>query len=185
MPIKPEILKKTTVCKSQLFHVESLELRFANGQLCTYERLRSGRQPPVLIVPMLDHQRVLLVREYGVGLEDYQLVLPKGRAEPGETSQEAADRELKEEAGYGARRLTLLKCMSQSPSYQQHLTQIVLAQDLYPEKLEGDEPEPLEVVIMPLSELSQWVGREDLTEARTIAALYLARDYLLEARGAQ
>lgn len=185
MPIKPEILKQTTLCRSRLFHVQSVDLRFANGHLCTHERLLSGSQPPVLVVPMLDQEQVLMVREYGVGLDNYQLVLPKGRAEPGETAEQAADRELKEEAGYGAKRLTLLKCMSQSPSYQQHLTQIVLAQDLYPEKLEGDEPEPLEVVPMPLNELSQWIGRADLTEARTIAALYLARDYLAEARSAQ
>lgn len=71
-----------------------------------------------------------------------------------------------------------MKCLSQSPNYMQHKTQIVLARNLYPERLEGDEPEPLDVVPAKLSELEQWIARDDLTEARSIAALLLARQYL-------
>lgn len=165
-------------CRSRLFRVESLDLRFSNGAERTFERLLGGAVPAVIIVPMLDDQRVILVREYGAGIEDYNLSLPKGRVDEGESLTEAANRELKEEAGYGARRLTLLKCMTQAPNYQQHRTQIVLARDLYPEKLEGDEPEPLELEVLHLGEMSAWLMRGDVSEARTIAALYLTRDFL-------
>ena len=178
MPSKPQILKRTVECQSRLFRVESLDLRFSNGETRTFERLLGGGIPAVIIVPMLDDQRVILVREYGAGIDDYHLSLPKGRVDEGESLIEAADRELKEEAGYGARKLTLLKCMTQAPNYLQHRTQIVLAQDLYPEKLPGDEPEPLEVEVFHLGELAAWLERGDLTEARTVAALYLARDFI-------
>jgi len=53
-----------------------------------------------------------------------------------------------------------------------------LAENLYPSQLEGDEPEPLELVKWPMADLHELVGREDCTEGRAIAALYLARDYL-------
>ena len=43
---------------------------------------------------------------------------------------------------------------------------------------EGDEPEELEVVPWPLADLRSLTAREDCTEGRTIAALYIARDYL-------
>lgn len=178
MPTKPEILKRTLECQSRLFRVESLDLRFSNGQERTFERLIGSGLPAVIIVPMLDNHRVVLVREYGAGIHDYHVSLPKGRVDAGESLEEAADRELKEEAGYGARKLTLLKCLTQAPNYLSHRTQIVLAQDLYPEKLEGDEPEPLEIEILHLEELSAWLERGDITEARTIAALYLARDFI-------
>jgi ADP-ribose diphosphatase len=59
-----------------------------------------------------------------------------------------------------------------------HVTHIVLARDLYPEKLDGDEPEELEVVPWPLADLRTLTARDDCTEGRTIAALYIARDYL-------
>ncbi len=180
MPEKPQILSRKQVAESRLFRVEQLELRFSNGVERTYERLRAGSVGAVIVVPMLDKDTVLLIREYGVGMEAYELGLPKGRVEKGEDMLEAANRELKEEIGYGARDLRLLKLMSQSPNYMQHRTQIVLAEALYEDCLEGDEPEPLEVVPMPLAELEDWVAREDLTEARSIAALFLARSALLQ-----
>ncbi|MDP2227269.1 MAG: ADP compounds hydrolase NudE [Moraxellaceae bacterium] len=174
----PEILNKTVVAKSRFFAVEELELRFANGEQRRYERLRPGSIPAVLVVPVLDADTLLLIREYGAGVEAYELGFPKGALEPGETLEEGALRELQEETGYGARRLTVLKTVSLSPSYMGHLLSIVLAEDLYPSRLSGDEPEPIEVVPMQLSALEDWVWREDFTEARSIAALYMVRDIL-------
>lgn len=178
MPTLPKILKCQQVAKSLLFRVEQLELEFSNGVRRTYERLAGGKTAAVIIVPMLDDDTVLLIREYGVGAEAYELGLPKGKVDAGESHIEAANRELKEEVGYGAKHLELMKCLSQSPNYMQHKTQIVLAKELYEERLEGDEPEPLEVVPAKLSEIERWIAREDLTEARTIAALLLAKGYM-------
>jgi len=178
VPEKPEILKCEQVTASRLFRVEAVDLRFNNGVERQYERLCAGSSPAVIVVPVLDNDTVLLIREYGVGVESYELALPKGRVEKGESLVDGANRELKEEIGYGARKLQLLKCMTQSPSYMQHKTQIVLAQDLYEERLEGDEPETLEVVPLKFSQMDSWIARADLSEARSIAALFLAQQYL-------
>jgi len=53
-----------------------------------------------------------------------------------------------------------------------------LAQNLYEASAEGDEPEPLEVVEYKLSDLEQLVYNKDLTEARTIASLYMAKEII-------
>ena len=65
--------------------------------------------------------------------------------------------------------------MTLAPGYQSNITHIILAQELYKASAEGDEPEPLEVVEHKLSNLEELVYNEDLTEARTIAALYMAK----------
>ena len=52
---------------------------------------------------MLDDDTVLLMREYAAGVHRYELGLLKGRMDAGETPEQAANRELKEETGYGAR----------------------------------------------------------------------------------
>ncbi len=57
---------------------------------------------------------------------------------------------------------------------------IVVARDLYEQSLEGDEPEPLEVVTWKLSELDALLERDDFIEARCIAALFLAKKWLKE-----
>lgn len=174
----PEILKKTVVARSRFFAVEEIELEFSNGARRTYERLRPGSVPAVLVVAMLDADTVLMIREYGAGVHGYELGLPKGSVEADETLEQGALRELQEETGYGAREFRVLKTVTLSPGYMGHRLAIVLARDLFPSRLEGDEPEPIEVVPMPLSRLEEWVWREDLTEARSIAALYMVRDIL-------
>ena len=177
---KPTILAKKLLAKTRLFRIESLDLQFSNGARRTYERL--GRGDPgggaVLIVPMLDDNTVLLIREYSAGVDRYELGLPKGKTDPGENSLEAANRELKEEVGYGAGKLQQLKSLSVAPGYLEHMTEIVLAENLYAEKLPGDEPEELEVVPWKMDNLNQLFVRDECTEARSIAALFLTREHL-------
>lgn len=160
------------------FPVEQLDLEFANGARRRYERMRGSGRGAVLIVPMLDQDTVLLIREYACGLHRYELGLPKGRLERDEDVLEGANREMKEEVGYGGRRLQTIHHLSLAPTYMSHQTHVVLARDLYEERLEGDEPELLEVLPWKLSELESLVEREDVTEGRSIAALFIARAWL-------
>lgn len=178
MSQKPVILQTHTLAKTGLFHVEQVDLCFSNGVEVCYERLRTSKQGAVLIVPMQDDDTVLLIREYSVGTERYELTLPKGRIEENEPLLEAANRELREEVGHAARELYHLNTLSLAPGYSSHMTHVVLARGLYPAPLPGDEPEPLEVVPWRLSELNRLLTREDCSEGRTIAALFLTREYL-------
>ncbi len=179
MPKKPKILTRSTVAKSNLFHIESLGIEFSNGEHRQYERLiRSAGQGAVLVVPMLDEDTVLLIREYAAGLDHYELGLPKGKLDPGEDSITAANRELKEEVGYGARSLHFLATLSLAPSYMEHCIDVVIARNLYPQKLVGDEPEDLEVVPWKISEIPRLLATGECSEARSIAALYMTLDYL-------
>ncbi|MBE0511043.1 MAG: ADP compounds hydrolase NudE [Gammaproteobacteria bacterium] len=178
MSQKPEILQTQTLARTALFHIEQVGLRFANGVETRFERLRGAPQGAVLIVPLLDDDTVLLIREYCVGTERYELALPKGRIEADEALLEAANRELMEEVSYASRRLQLLNSLSLAPGYSSHFTHVVLARDLYPQQRPGDEPEPLEVVSWKLTELNALIAREDCSEARSIAALFLTREYL-------
>src|SRR5690606_17876883 len=160
------------------YRMERLDLEFSNGERRRYERVHGRGHGAVAVVPMLDEQTVLLVREYAAGLHRYELGLVKGRIDAGETAEQAADRELKEEAGYGARDVQVLRMLSLAPTYMSHQTHLVLARDLYPERLPGDEPEELEVVPWKLDALHELALREDISEGRSIAALFIAREYL-------
>lgn len=179
MPRKPEILKRHTVARSRLFRADELHLRFSNGEERIYEKLCGGGPGAVLIVPVLDDNRVVMIREYAAGIHDYHLALPKGAVDKGETPLEAANRELKEEAGYGARDLHLLKHLNLSPAYMEHGINVVLARGLYPEQLSGDEPEPIEVVPVDFDDLLELTMRDEVCEGRTVAALFLAKAWLV------
>lgn len=163
---------------SDRFKIQELDLEFSNGERRTYQRLKTHGLGAVIIVPMQDDNTVLLAKEYAAGLHHYEIGLPKGRCEEGESILETAQREMKEEIGLGARDLVELTSLSLAPGYMTHVTHVVLARDLYPEKLEGDEPEEIDIVPWPISRLLELTARDDCTEGRTIAALYIARDYL-------
>ncbi|MGL5557272.1 MAG: NUDIX domain-containing protein, partial [Aeromonas veronii] len=96
---KPEILKADIVAESRLFKVESLHLKFSNGEERVYERMRGGNRGAVMVVPLFDAHTLLLVREYAAGTHSYELGFPKGLIDPGEDAFEAGNRELMEEAG--------------------------------------------------------------------------------------
>jgi len=178
MPEKPTILNRTIIAKSRLFRIESLDIQFSNGEHRNYERLARGKPGgAVLIVPMLDDETVLLIREYSAGVHRYEVGLPKGKTDQGESFLEAANRELKEEVGFGARKLHHLSSFSLAPSYLEHTTEIVIAQDLYAEKLPGDEPEELDVIPWKLNNINELLSIGECTEARSIAALFMTLEY--------
>ncbi|MEZ9870973.1 ADP compounds hydrolase NudE [Vibrio sp. 10N.261.51.C6] len=171
---KPEILAKQTVAQSRLFSIESLDLRFSNGEERTYERMKPSGRNAVMMVPITEQGDILLVREYAAGTERYELGFPKGLIDPGEQPNEAAIRELKEEIGFGANKLTPLKEVILAPSYFSSKMTLFIAEDLYPEKLEGDEPEPLDIVRWPLAQAEELLTHLDFCEARSITALLLS-----------
>lgn len=177
-PTPPQILSNNVVAKSRLFTVESLELKFSNNEERQYERIRGGGRGAVMIVPMTTENELLLVREYCAGTNDYQLGFPKGLIDPGETPEQAANRELKEEIGFGAEYFKPLKTVTMAPSYFNATMHILFAKNLYPETLLGDEPEPLVVVKWPLSQWQSLLEQPDFTEARSVAALLLLDKYL-------
>jgi len=171
------ILNVETVARSRLFNVESVDLEFSNGVRRVYERMRPSTREAVMIVPIVD-DHIILIREYAVGTESYELGFSKGLIDPGETVDEAANRELKEEVGFGANKLTFLKKLSMAPSYFSSKMNILVAEDLYPESLPGDEPEPLPQVRWPLAQLMSLLDEEDFNEARNVSALFLVREWL-------
>lgn len=175
---KPEILATKVVAQSRLFKIESLDLRFSNGVERTYERMKPSGRHAVLVVPVTAEGDLLLIREYAAGTDRYELGFPKGLVDPGESAEVAANRELKEEIGFGARQFRPLKEVVLAPSYFSSKMTLFLAQDLYPEQLEGDEPEPLEIVRWPLSQAEELLTHVDFAESRSITALFLALQQL-------
>lgn len=180
----PEILDRRKVDYGGRFRLEHLDLRFSNGEQRTYERMPARNAGAVVVAALRDPETLLLIREYACGPHRYELGLVKGRIDAGENVEQAAVRELKEEAGFGARRLTLLRALTVAPTYMEHQAWLVLAEDLYPERLEGDEPEELEVVPWRLDALDRLMLREDCSEGRSLAAMFIVREYLaLRERG--
>lgn len=173
----PIITNRREVAKSALFGIEQIDLTFNNGEQRQYERMIGSGRGAVMIVPMVD-DTLLLVREYCAGTHSYLLGFPKGLIDEGELADQAANRELQEEIGYGSEHLHKISELMMAPAFFNAKMTIFLAKDLYKSELEGDEPEPLEVVYWSIRDYKELLQQPDFTEARSIAALMLVRDML-------
>ena len=176
----PKIHHTEVVAQSGLFKVERIDLEFSNGEQRQFERMVGSGRGAVMMVPFLDKDTILLVREYAAGTHSYQLGFPKGLIDPGETPLQAANRELMEEVAYGANFLKEIHTVSMAPGFFNAQMHVIIAQDLFAESLEGDEPEPLEVIPWSIHQLDKLLARDDFSEARSIAALFLADKWMRE-----
>lgn len=177
---KPKILKASEIARTRNFRIEAIDLEFSNGELRTYERLSNRSEGAVLIIALDTNKSFLMIREYAVGMERYELTLPKGKIDPGEDILTAANRELIEETSFRAAKLTHLHSLSLASGYSTHFTHVVLAEDLEPASAEGDEPEPLQVLNWQLDNIDSLLTQPECSEARTFAALYICQQHLLK-----
>jgi len=173
----PLIHSRNVVANSGLFKIEQIDLEFSNGETRVFERIAGSGRGAVMVVPFINDHEFLLVREYAAGTHTYELGFPKGLIDPGETPEVAANRELKEEVGFGAEVLHLLQSVNMAPAFFDAKMTIFIAEDLYPEVLPGDEPEALEVVKWSIHDIDALLAKDDFVEARCVAALLLAEKW--------
>lgn len=171
MTKKPRVLDTQVVARSRFFAIEQVRIGFDSGEERVYERLKEWDARSVIIVAIRPPDIILLVREYACGIDGYSLTLPKGMVEADETDPQAANRELMEETGVGAQRIRKLGVLTLAPGHLCHKITVLLAENLYEQRLSGDEPEPLEVIPLRLREVNRLVRSGAINDARTIAAI--------------
>lgn len=167
----PKVLSRKPVSTSRLFTIEQIDLAFDQDKHRTFERVCGVGYGSVMIVPVCADGRFILIREYAAGIDQYVLSFPRGGVDQNESFLQAADREIKEEISCGANQLTHIMSFSASPGYFNSHTQLILAEDLYPCAMPGDEPEPLEVSKWSLSQVDTLLAHSEFIDARSMAAL--------------
>jgi ADP-ribose pyrophosphatase len=131
-------------------------------------------KPVAVMVPVDADGNVVLVRQYRLPAKSVLLEVPAGGIDEGESPEEAAQRELREETGLQARRLTLLGEFYVSPGFLTEYMHVFLAEGLEEAHAEPDADEDIVVVRMPLAEAVGLAERGELRDAKTIAAILLA-----------
>ena len=125
----------------------------------------------VCIVPILNDGSVVMVRQYRKPAEKELLEIPAGGLEKGEDIQASAERELKEECGLTAARITPLFSMFLAPGYSTELIHCFLAEEMQQGEAEPDEDENLQIEKYSLEELLPMIYDGRIQDAKTIAAL--------------
>ena len=128
------------------------------------------------VLPFVDEDTVLMVGQYRYVAQGFYWEIPTGGTHPGETLEEAAQRELAEEAGHGAGRLVKLCEFHTSKSILREVAHLYVGTDLYPASRPRDHTEFIECRSFPFSEVLAMVERGEIKDSMTvIAVLHAAR----------
>jgi ADP-ribose pyrophosphatase len=131
------------------------------------------RHPGSTVMLAIDAtERILLVKQFRLPAEQELWELPAGRLDPGETSLEAAKRELLEETGYKAARWQKLVSFWPSPGYVGEKMDIFLAQDLTPGEQKPMDDERITVQWFRVSEVGSMVRKGEIQDGKTLIGYY-------------
>jgi ADP-ribose pyrophosphatase len=166
-------LTTRTVYQNPWITVREDEVQLPSGHTTIYGVV-SANCDFVGIVPLLDDETVLLVRQYRYIQGEVTWEIPTGGIEEGETPELAAQRELREEIGYKANRLKLVSIMRSNKALMREVGYIFIAEQLNASRAPQDETEHIEMVPVALQRALAMVAGHEITDCVSIIGLLIA-----------
>jgi len=171
-----EVVHSETVYDGRAFSVRRDQVRLPGGQVSDLDIVVHAGA--VTLVPIDDEGNLWMIRQYRHSAGRILLELPAGTLEPGEEPEACAERECREEIGMAPARLERIGECFLAPGYSTEYMYFFLATGLRPSPLAGDSDEEISVERVTTVQLTDLVGSGDLRDAKSLAALYLARAWL-------
>lgn len=162
-------LSTRRIHEGRIINLREDVVRLADGRESKREIVE--HKGAVCIVPVLPDGRIVMVRQFRKPAEAALLEVPAGGLESGEEPLEAARRELIEECGYQAARITPLFQAYLAPGYSTELMYAFLGEELTTCDIDPDEDENVEVEIYTLDELLTRIDNGEVSDAKTLSAL--------------
>ena len=154
--------------------VDTVEL--PNGKRSTREIVE--HPGAVAIVAVTDDKEMVLVRQYRKATGEVLIEIPAGVPLAGEKGEEAARRELEEETGYHARKISSLWDGYTSPGYSDEMIHYFLAQEMNMMKQHTDEDEFVEVVLVDIEAALDLAKTGRIKDNKTLIGIMLADKFL-------
>lgn len=172
--------------QGRIIHLDVDTVEFPDGSTGQLEMIR--HPGAAAVVPMLDDPaspdpRVLLLRQFRHAAESFIWEIPAGRLDPGETPEQCAHRELTEETGMRASRLTPLTTIYTTPGFTDERIHLFLASGLEEGAHRREPDEFMEVHPRPWSDVMKMVESGVVQDAKTLVALMFAGRFRAVGRG--
>jgi ADP-ribose pyrophosphatase len=146
-------------------------VRAPNGKEMSYTFYRAS--DVAIVVPFLDEERLVMIRQYRYPLGKVMLEFPAGHVEKGEDPLRTARRELKEETGFGARKIERIYAYHPSVSKSKQVVHVFCATGLSDDKTRHDSTEDIEVDIVGVRNLRKMIQEHEVENAGTLIAYLL------------
>lgn len=168
-----ETLHSETIYHGRAFDVRKDQVRLPDGNVAHLDIV--DHQPSITLLPMDDKGSIWFVRQYRYPAQHYLLELPAGVIEAGETPEDCAHREVREEIGMAAENLENIGEFFLAPGYSTEYMYVFKATGLIPAPLQRDADEFLTVERFSPDEVMQLVADGHIRDCKSLAALFLSR----------
>jgi ADP-ribose pyrophosphatase len=163
------------VFKSRVFSVETVREQLPNGR--EHEMAIVRHRPSVVLIPMEDDGRVVLIRQFRRAIDKTMWELPAGNVDEGETAEAAAARECEEEIGRRPARVERLGSFYPTPGYCDELLIFFRVSGLHQPPADSphkpDDDEDIEATPVTVDEARAMVGRGDIIDLKTAYGIAL------------
>ena len=165
------------IYNGRILDVQRWQVTCPNGNLAPREIV--VHRGAAAVVPVFEDGTTLLVRQHRIACDRVTLEIPAGKLDSvNEDPLDCAVRELEEETGLKAERMTLLTSLLTTPGFCTEKIGIYLAQGLSQGDTHPDEDEFLGLVRIPLDEAIAMVMRGEIRDSKTICGLMMAREVI-------
>ncbi len=171
------LLKSEVLFRGRAFAIRRDVLLTPDGRETRFEIVE--HHGSVILLPLDEAGNLLFVRQYRHAAGEVLLELPAGSLDEGESPEACAARELREETGYAAKKLEKVGEFFLAPGYSTEKMSVFIARELYAAPLQADADEFLDLVRLPLEEALRAAESGKIPDAKSLAALYLARGRLM------
>ncbi|RIK31860.1 MAG: ADP-ribose pyrophosphatase [Anaerolineae bacterium] len=171
-----ELLKSVTLMQGRTFRIRRDFLKTPDGRETHFEIVEHGGS--VIIIPVDENGNILFVRQYRHAVGINLLELPAGTRDGNEPFDACAAREIREETGMAAGQLVQIGEFYLAPGYSTEFMGIFLATELTHNPLAPDADEILSVEKIPVKQAFELAERGEIPDAKSLAALLLARPHL-------
>lgn len=171
------VLRRRVMYRGKVFDVTRERVIEPNGVEATRDFIEHPGS--VVVLPVFDDGRILLIRQYRHAAGDYLWELVAGRKDEGETFAEGARRELREETGYTARRMRRLTALFPTPGFASEQMVIFLARRLQKGAAQPEEDERISQRIVSLAEALRWIQSGRIRDAKTAAGILFYEKFVL------
>jgi len=171
-----ELINSETILQGRVFKIRRDLLKTPDGRETKYEIIEHGGS--VAVVPVDADGNLLFIRQYRHAAGKDMLELPAGTRDHNEPYEECAAREIREETGMEAGTLQKIGEFYLAPGYSTEFMGIFLATELKHNPLEADDDEFLSVEKISVKEAFEMAERGEILDAKTLAALLLAKPHL-------
>ncbi len=151
--------------------VEVDTLQTADGRTIRRDAIR--HPGAVVILPVLDAERVVLLKNFRFVIGETLWEVPAGTVEPPEPLEACARRELLEETGYQAKKWRSLGYLYASPGVLDEKLHLFVAEELTPGPAKPEPDEQLEPVIVKLADAIRMCLDGTIRDAKTVTSLLL------------